>query len=298
MNYKYLKYLPYLFGLVFILFFFWGDKMGHNLIYLFLAIFGIALFFMARYLFIYSFSGESKSLLLKIIFGGFILVFVVPFLGLVGFFVRNSVTDYLREQYIASIRYGYINKAGQTVIPFQYKDAGPFEHGYALVTKDTISYWIDSLGNKAPNQHLLYTHHPEKRNFYDRISDERQLGHDMKKFGNVGDIINADSATEGLNVVRLFYREVYYSKYFNYTIHFRYGFGDSARKVIIPCCFLNAFPFREGLALVADTTYSKRTSYLRLGYIDHTGHYVIPPVYEYASDFYEGKAAVSKVMRE
>lgn len=43
-------------------------------------------------------------------------------------------------------RYGYINKKGDLVIPFNYDKAKPFENGFAYVEKNGKSGYIDKNG--------------------------------------------------------------------------------------------------------------------------------------------------------
>jgi len=72
-----------------------------------------------------------------------------------------------------------------------------------------------------------------------------------------------------------------YSGYYGY-----WGYVDkSSGKIIIPCKYVQAKDFCEGLAAVAN-------SYSYWGYIDKTGKVVIPFEYEQAENFLEGIAAV------
>lgn len=45
---------------------------------------------------------------------------------------------------------GYIDSTGKEIIPFKYDYATSFEDGWAIVTKDSIFYFIDKNGNEKP----------------------------------------------------------------------------------------------------------------------------------------------------
>ena len=65
----------------------------------------------------------------------------------------------------------------------------------------------------------------------------------------------------------------------------KYGFADKRGMVVIPCKWLSATPFKEGLSLVWSTT-------LRWGFINTSGVEVIPCKWLGARDFSEGLASV------
>ena len=113
-----------------------------------------------------------------------------------------------------------------------------------------------------------------------------------------GDITIEESPSEGLCVIQLITKRWTSNGGYRY-LNVRWGFQDTAGKMIIAPAFLGAFSFREGLAVVIDTIpQDDRVTGLKIGFIDHSGHYKIPPIYRYANDFSEGKAAVSKVTRK
>jgi hypothetical protein len=268
--------------------------MIHYLIeYFFLTIFGIVLAFMALSIRRLAYKSEKNSTLLKIIFWGFVLVFVCPFLYLAGFLIHSDISEYEHGLDCASVRFGYINKSGKVIIPFQYITAGPFEHGYAFVKSDSNSFWIDSLGDRAQNQDRRYVSNPESRDLNDRIMNECDFDTYMKH--KQGEIEIVDSASEGLCVTKFLRYKYSSNKGYRY-LDYLYGFRDTTGKIVIPFVFLAAYSFHEGLAIVIDTMGSSMGS--RIGFIDHSGHYAISPDYVYAEDFSEGKAAVSKVTRK
>jgi hypothetical protein len=266
----------------------------HYLIeYIFLAILGFVLLFIARGIYGIAYKSEKKSSRLKITLWGFTLVFICPFLYLTFFLIHGDVREYEHRLDVSSIRYGFINKSGKVIIPFRFNSAGPFENGYALVVIDSNVFWIDSMGNKAKNQNVHYLKISDKRDINDRIMTECTT-EEYEKHAN-GEIKMVDTTSEGLCVMRYLKHKYINNKGYPY-LHYLYGYSDTTGKLVIPFSFLAAYSFREGLAIVADTIGSNGE--VKMGYIDHKGHYCIPLIYEYAEDFSEGKAAVSKIIRE
>ncbi len=47
--------------------------------------------------------------------------------------------------------WGYIDSKGKIVIPFSFEEAGDFNTGQALVSKDDVTYFVDPKGNKTIN---------------------------------------------------------------------------------------------------------------------------------------------------
>ncbi len=62
-----------------------------------------------------------------------------------------------------------------------------------------------------------------------------------------------------------------------------WGFINTYGEIVIPCTFKGTWAFREGIARVLNKDD-------KIGFIDKKGRFLIPPVYENASDFHEGKA--------
>lgn len=65
------------------------------------------------------------------------------------------------------------------------------------------------------------------------------------------------------------------------------GFVDETGNLVIPCIFVHALDFRDGLALVQEEETFK------IGYINKKGETVIPFVYRKGGDFENGLAMVS-----
>ena len=65
------------------------------------------------------------------------------------------------------------------------------------------------------------------------------------------------------------------------------GFVDETGQLVIPCKYVSALDFRDGLAKVQEAETFK------IGYINHKGETVIPFVYRKGGDFENGLAMVS-----
>lgn len=65
------------------------------------------------------------------------------------------------------------------------------------------------------------------------------------------------------------------------------GFVDETGKLVIPCKYVHALDFRDGLAKVQEG------GTFKIGYINHQGETVIPFKYRKGSDFEDGIATVS-----
>ena len=65
------------------------------------------------------------------------------------------------------------------------------------------------------------------------------------------------------------------------------GFVDETGKLVIPCNYVHALDFRDGLASVQEG------GTFKIGYINHQGETVIPFLYRKGGDFEDGLAMVS-----
>ena len=102
------------------------------------------------------------NVIVKTLYYGFIVIMLSIFGVFVFFFVRNSIWP--KKPSIN--RYGFINKAGEKVIPAQYSDARQFKNGLAAV-RDTTERWgfIDTSGT------LIIDHQ------YYKVGDFNQRGY-------------------------------------------------------------------------------------------------------------------------
>ena len=95
-------------------------------------------------------------------------------------------------------------------------------------------------------------------------------------------------------VVQLLFRELEKIELKIIRIEDKYGYVDASGNIRIPAIYGEAFPFREGLALVSRLSWVE-ADYLDWGFIDKTGRVVVPLMYDYASDFHEGLALVQTI---
>jgi len=206
-------------------------------------------------------------------------------------------------------KWGFINENNNVVIPFVYDEAFNFNEGLArifigdLATDDwriQPGRWgfIDKIGNIV----MSFTDYDYLWDFSDGLAmvekNRGEYGHGLiDKTGNfvvpLGEyFIRYTFSSEGLWTV---------SKNGNR----KYGFIDNNGILVIPCIYDYAYYFSEGLARIYIDNSIKRDYYteqhLKWGYIDKTGKIAVPCIYDsasdlydYASDFREGVALVSK----
>ena len=165
--------------------------------------------------------------------------------------------------------YGYIDKDGNEIIPFEFEDALPFSQGLAPVKKEGMYGYIDKDGKEViPFE------------FEDACSFSEGLA-PVKKDGMYGYIDK-----DGKEVIPFEFED---ARSFSGSLapvkkEEKYGYIDKNRNVIIPFEFRDAHPFSEGLALV-----KKIFGY---NYINKTGRNVISfKIYD-AHPFSEGLAPV------
>ncbi len=202
--------------------------------------------------------------------------------------------------------FGYVNKAGEEVIPLAYKSAKNFYDGLAVVSwYDNSCFFIDKSGNKIIK--------PE--NDYDDISNFSEglaragiiartypitlsgvvisEGRDMK-YGFI------DETGREVIPLKYDYAEDFCEGLAKVGLNRKYGFIDRTGKEIVPLKYDYAYDFCEGLARV-QLNDGEDVSSGKYGFIDRTGKEVIPLKYDYtysfhdnANSFYEGLARVQQ----
>jgi len=176
-------------------------------------------------------------------------------------------------------KYGYIDKAGKTVIPFVYDDAFPFSHGVAIVGKGEcqtstcqyglINHWQETV---APIQYL------ELNLFFNQRALAANRG---EGYGYLN--------PEGEEVIAMQYKDA--TRFQEGKAAVRpdslYGYINTKGEWLIRPAYEDADLFSGGLAPVAlpDSSW---------GYIDTTGKMVIPAKYDYAFPFQNDTAKVYK----
>ena len=240
------------------------------------------------------------SLFLKIVKskGGCLalVILVIPaFIAVIwsGFRLYDKIVDVRHKAYLNTIRFGYIDKTGNLIIPCQFVKASIFKNGVAYVQSepDSECFYIDTLGNKISGNGLPVLipdfeyetkrgkHYPknteqyrqEPNPAYPNAPSESDF---VKDYTGKKELIEPFSENIGLS--RVFHRHLLYPKYHIIFLWFRYGFQDTTGTLIIPANYYDAKSFHEGLAAVQDTLEKDKSLW---GYINPTANYVIKPNY-------------------
>lgn len=180
-------------------------------------------------------------------------------------------------------RFGYINRAGQLVIPCTLVMANDFSEGYALVhdySSDLCSY-IDTLGNVVSpfefENGWVVSDGMARVTMPGQVKGCRYIelatGRVMECEYDAAYDFHDGMAKVGLGA--------------DYQTR-KYGYIDKQGALKVDCQYDWADDFSEGLAAVGNGNYST----VRYGFIDREGRQVIAPQFTNARAFTEGKAFV------
>lgn len=195
-------------------------------------------------------------------------------------------------------KFGYIDKAGNIVIPFIYDYAAPFSEGLAYVVQDEKFGFIDTAGNVIVS--LAYD-----CDYYYGCDSEDGLIAEQFFSGGFARVSKGDPEVgiqygmidkAGSVVVPIQYGWIDWDSGAPATIYSDDKlYGDpigyvimTGTEAIVVDQYDYVMDFSEGFAAVALGESKAR----RWGFIDTTGREVVPCVYEDVSDFSEGFAAV------
>lgn len=194
-------------------------------------------------------------------------------------------------------KYGFINKMGETVLPFSlevthatfndnrlgvkvgdkwgfsdargkiavqpsYEYVHPFQEGFAYVRDNKFFGFIDKNGN-----YIYKKRFPECPKGTKRIAPV-----DITKFDPFAFAISSEVGSSFVGK-RAVVKE-----------NGKYGYIDTTGKLLIPCIYEQVNDFSEGVAAVKENGI--------WGFIDLEGKYIIPPKYEQVENFSEGYAFV------
>ena len=183
-----------------------------------------------------------------------------------------------RAQVAERYRWGYINRAGELVVPLRYSRTGRFSERRAAVMNEAGFYgYIDRRGAEVIIP-ALYTRAGE---FHEGRAAVRFGSGDSGRYGYIypwGNLridpvyIDARDFSEGRAAVRDAGSR-------------RWGYVDTAGGEVIPAAYSVARDFSGGLAAVSRDR-------MRFGYIDREGRKVIEERYDSAAQFSEARAAV------
>ena len=227
--------------------------------------------------------------------------------------------------------WGYIDTSGTTAVAPRFKEAGSFANGLAYVEaiangNQIVPAVIDRKGNVVVDKPFImewssaFFGVPSLEQFrnrrqmvFDDLLVPRHEGPTRGYVDAANRLVISGARFQTLGVFREGRAPV--------SIGGRFGYIDTAGKVVIEPQFAAAGPFHEGCAIVRDD--AGRTGYVRLdgtwaieplwlqeaypvsagrarvrlngqyGFLDTTGLFVIPPRYLRADDFHEGLAATA-----
>lgn len=173
--------------------------------------------------------------------------------------------------------YGYMDKTGELVIPFQYQYASDFSEGLARVQDSTSGLYgfVDQTGAE-----VIPCQYHKASSFSDgmaAIGDEQGLYGFIDREGNTViacQFTQVDSFSQGLAGAK--------------GENGSWGFIDKTGRWVIPARYSRILGFSEGLAPVA---VFGNDQVRRWGYVDQTGAEVIPCQYTIVLGFSEGLAA-------
>ncbi len=198
-------------------------------------------------------------------------------------------------------KFGYIDKAGNVVIPFVYDYAAPFSEGLAYVCQGEKYGYIDTTGKiVVPLDNTCD---------YDLGCDSEGGRLDEQRFSDgFARISKGESGTgpqyglvdkKGGIVIPPQYDWVDWDSHTLATLYageyphdynaIGFAFLSGERTLLIDT-YKNVDAFCEGLASVSHS----REGVSKMGYIDTTGQEVVPCIFDCAGDFSDGMAVVQK----
>lgn len=199
------------------------------------------------------------------------------------------------DQFQPRVRSGYINKSGYFVIRPEFRVAQPFSKGVARVyPSDRVeresAYFIDHSGKKT----VANDYSPDV---------PTSVNMPVLSSADPGEKVRHGEYSEGLAAAQVLLDEDGNDPEVSHKQgQPRWGYIGPDGKWRIKPAFSTALPFREGLAVVSvwkpqpdifgqTSLYENRKQLF--GYIDKSGKYVIPPVFDEAGSFSEGLASVT-----
>lgn len=245
--------------------------------------------------------------------------------------IKNLYTKYLEEALEIEYRHIYIKKESPTIYSRQClcdKDGHPLTEYFNSITEhENGSYFVAHSNTEAGSRHIFFDKEGKIINTLEQAVIENfdngvALMHKGSK-RNVQGYINYKGEILG-DIEWGYYSDPKYSRLTKVegtkgTELGKYGFIDETGKIVIPCEFSLAYAFYDGLAFVGkgeeyffidetgkkvfDATpgYGHFSENLvvfkensKAGVKNKQGTTVIPPSYDYISDFKDGIAKVSK----
>jgi hypothetical protein len=186
-------------------------------------------------------------------------------------------------------KWGYIDKTGGLIIPFEFDDAGYFSEGLASVLIGEKSGYIDKTGKFViPPQ--PYSGYPFSEGLAVVVLGpfEQKGGGLLYKHGYIdrlGKMVIQPREAESIKWLSYYSKALAFSEGLAAMFQKdKFGFIDKFGRQIIPPQYKDVQHFSEGLAAVALEE--------KYGYIDRSGKMVIPPKFWSAGSFSGGLAVV------
>ena len=171
-------------------------------------------------------------------------------------------------------KYGYLDKNGKQIIPYQWDEAGDFSEGLARV-KGSNGKWgfIDKTGKLVIPCRLNGT-----GDFSEGLASVRDVDFRWGAIDKTGTL-----------VIRYLWDEKFVFSEGLASVQDassgKYGFIDKTGQLVIPCQWDDVGDFSEGLAMVENSN-------SQCGYVDKNGNVVIPCQFNSAGPFKEGWSLV------
>jgi hypothetical protein len=192
-------------------------------------------------------------------------------------------------------REGFIDRAGQIVIPLCFDAVGEFSEGLASFERDGRWGYIDPAGNI-----VIQPTFPWAEEFHEGLAHVQVTGTVLGYDGRWGYInqtgqivippISGRMLSDSGGEESAFHEGLAMIEVEGKTIPPRKGFIDKTGKLVIPARFTYVYPFSEGLAAATESE-SGDTGW---GYIDKSGNWAIAPSFTWASSFEFGLAPVNQ----
>jgi hypothetical protein len=234
-------------------------------------------------------------------------IFIEPQFDTAWDFSEGSAAVRVRDNGLR--KFGHINRNGDALIPFDYEFVRNFKEGYAgACIKDVEEKcgYIDKKGNW-----VIEPNYSEVWDFNDGVSSVT--------IGSENTFINVKTgkeSTEGGRKTAYIDKkgEILMNRFFDRAYGFSEGLGsvgngakrellwgyvDKTGEQVIPMKFgpglISAVgKFVDGIAPALHGHWLNG----KYGYINKSGSFIIPPIYQAASDFSEGKASVCRLMNQ
>jgi hypothetical protein len=205
-----------------------------------------------------------------------------------------SQTDALFEV-VEHRREGFIDRAGQIVIPLCFDGVGEFSEGLARFKRDGRWGYIDRAG-----EIVIEPTFPWAEEFREGLAHVQVSGTVLGYDGRWGYIDQTGKIVIAPNSGRMlsdsdgqesaFHDGLAMIEMGDKAIPPRKGFIDKSGKLAIPARFTYVYPFSEGLAAATES----ESGDAGWGYIDKSGNWVISPQFDWASSFQFGLAPVNR----